>query len=105
MTTSIQGLGAPMMAQVQTMTGPSASMPTRQKMSSLYNQIDAAGAGSISQAQFTAAFQALSPPAAFQQMGAGAVFATLDPSNSGSVSRPDFINGMSSLSVSLRNGN
>lgn len=89
-------------AAVQTMTGPSATAPIRQKMASLFDQIDSAGAGSISAAQFSAAFAAGNPPSGFQTLGASTVFSRLDPQRTGSVSRNEFVNGMTALSVSLR---
>jgi Ca2+-binding EF-hand superfamily protein len=79
-------------------------MPPQQKMTSLYNQIDTSGSGSISQSQFNQAFQKLNPPAAFKSAGATAVWNALDPSGSGQVSQQNFVNGMKNLMVSLRQG-
>lgn len=84
------------------MSGASAGMPPQQKMSSLFDQIDTNGSGTITQAQFNQAFQTFNPPAVFQQQGANAIFSQLDPSGTGSVSKPDFVSGMSKLMVSLR---
>ena len=84
------------------MSGASAGMPPQQKMTSLYNQIDSSGSGSISQQQFSQAFATLNPPPVFQQQGASAIFAALDPNGTGSVSKQDFVSGMSSLMASLR---
>jgi hypothetical protein len=84
------------------MSGASAGMPPQQKMTSLYNNIDTGGAGSISQQQFNQAFQTLNPPPVFQKQGADAIFAVLDPNGTGSVSRQDFVSGMSGLMASLR---
>jgi EF-hand domain pair len=86
----------------QAMSGASAGMPPQQKMTSLYNQIDSSGSGSITQQQFNQAFQTLNPPPVFQQQGASAIFAALDPNGTGSVSKQDFVSGMSSLMASLR---
>jgi hypothetical protein len=86
---------------VQTMTGASARMPTRQKMTRLFDQIDTAGSGSITRAQFTKAFQTMNPPAAFQALGPSTVFSALDTNGSGSVSKADFVNAMSTLSQNL----
>ena len=55
--------------------------------------------------KFDQAFQSLNPPAAFKQQGADAIFAALDPSGTGSVSKQDFITGMSNLMASLRADN
>jgi Ca2+-binding EF-hand superfamily protein len=87
---------------LQAMSGASTGMPPQQKMTSLYNQIDTNGAGSITQQQFTQAFQTLNPPPVFQQQGAGAIFAALDPNSTGTVSKQDFISGMTGLMASLR---
>ena len=83
-------------------SGASYSAPPQQKMSNLFDSIDTTGSGSITQAQFTQAFQTQNPPQVFQQKGADAVYAALDPSGSGSVSKQDFVSTMSSLMVSLR---
>jgi hypothetical protein len=86
-------------------SGASSSGPPQQKMSNLFDSIDSAGSGSITQAQFDQAFQTKNPPAVFQQQGADAIFAALDPSGTGSVSRQDFVSGMSKLMASLRADN
>ncbi len=88
-------------AAVQTMTGPSANAPARQKMSGLFDKIDSAGTGSINREQLARAFQTMNPPAGFQALGAGAVFGQLDPQRTGSVSKATFVNTMSTLSWSL----
>jgi Ca2+-binding EF-hand superfamily protein len=87
---------------IQAMTGASARMPPAQKMASLYSQIDTSGSGSISKAQFTQAFQTMKPTAGFRSMGASAVFQALDPGASGSVSRQNFVQGMTQLMTQLR---
>lgn len=103
MSIAISGMGGSGGA-IQAMSGASAGMPPQQKMTSLYNKIDSSGSGSITQDQFNNAFQAMNPPAVFQQQGASAVFAALDPGGSGSVSKSDFVSGMSQLMASLRSG-
>ena len=90
---------------IHAMSGASAGMPPQQKMTNLFNQIDSSGSGGITQTQFDQAFQSLNPPAAFKQQGADAIFAALDPSGTGSVSKQDFITGMSNLMASLRADN
>lgn len=94
--------GIPVAAGLQAMSGASAGMPPQQKMTSLYNNIDSGGSGSITQQQFNQAFQTFNPPPVFQRRGADAIFAALDPNGTGSVSKQDFVSGMSSLMVSLR---
>lgn len=84
------------------MSGASAGMPPQQKMSSLFDKIDTSGSGAINQAQFGQAFQSFNPPAVFQNQGADAIFSALDPNGTGSVSKQDFVSGMSSLMASLR---
>jgi hypothetical protein len=83
-------------------SGASYGAPPQQKMSNLFDAIDATGSGSITQAQFEQAFQTQNPPGVFQQQGADAIFAVLDPSGTGSVSKQDFVSTMSKLMVSLR---
>ena len=74
-------------------------------MSSLFDSIDTSGSGSITQAQFDQAFQSKNPPAVFQKQGADALFAALDPNGTGSVSKQDFVSGMSKLMATLRADN
>jgi|SRR5579871_516983 len=83
-------------------SGASYAAPPQQKMSNLFDSIDTSGSGTITQSQFTQAFQTKNPPAVFQQQGADAIFSTLDPSGTGSVSKQDFVATMSKLMVSLR---
>jgi len=90
------------MAATDTVSGASRGAPPQQKMSMLFDSIDTSGAGTISKAQFQQAFQTSNPPAVFRQQGANAVFSALDPGRTGSVSRQDFVSGMSGLMASLR---
>ncbi len=99
MSIGIPGLGDS--GAVHAMSGASAGMPPQQKMSSLFDNI-AGDSSSITQQQFDQAFQTMSPPAVFQQQGSSAIFSALDPNNTGSVSKQDFVSGMSQLMVSLR---
>lgn len=94
--------GAANAAVVDAMSGASTGMPPQQRMSSLFNQIDSSGSGSITQQQFDQAFQTMDPPAVFQQQGSNAIFSALDPNGTGSVSKQDFVIGMSQLMASLR---
>ena len=71
-------------------------------MSGLFDQIDAAGSGSINQGQFTQAFQTLNPPPSFQAAGAEPVWGKLDSGGQGSVTKQEFVNGMTSLMKELR---
>jgi hypothetical protein len=86
-------------------SGASSSGPPQQKMTDLFNSIDTSGSGSITQAQFDQAFQSKNPPSVFQKQGADAIFASLDPNGTGSVSKQDFVAGMSKLMASLRADN
>ena len=85
-------------------SGASYGAPPQQKMSNLFDSIDIGGSGSITQAQFEQAFQTRNTPAVFQKQGADAIFASLDPTGSGSVSKQDFVSTMSKLMASLRAG-
>jgi Ca2+-binding EF-hand superfamily protein len=84
------------------MSGASMGAPPQQKMTSLFNQIDTAGAGSITMSQFQTAFNSLNPPAVFKNAGFDSIYNHLDPAGSGSVSKADFVNGMKGLMASLR---
>lgn len=83
-------------------SGASAPMSPTQKMSSLFDQIDTTGSGTISQSQFDQAFKSMNPPASFQAAGADAVWSKLDPTGSGTVSKQDFVNGMTEMMKQLR---
>ena len=83
-------------------SGASGNMPPNQKMASLFNSIDTSGADSINQAQFNQAFQTLSPPAVFKAQGSNAIWSSLDPNGTESVSKQDFVNTMKDLMVQLR---
>jgi Ca2+-binding EF-hand superfamily protein len=69
----------------------------QQKIANLFQQIDTAGTGRITKAQFEQAFEKINPPAAVKAMGVQAAFSKLDPSGTGSVSKQDFIKGMEAL--------
>ena len=94
--------GATASSGLHAVSGASYSGPPQQKMSDLFDSIDSTGSGSITQGQFDQAFQTKNPPAVFQNQGSNAVFSALDPNNTGSVPRQDFVSGMSQLMVSLR---
>jgi hypothetical protein len=83
-------------------SGASTGAPPQQKMSNLFDSIDTSGSGSINQSQFEQAFQTKNPPAVFGNQGAQAIFASLDPNATGSVSKQDFVSKMSGLMASLR---
>lgn len=100
MSIAVSGIANPTV--LDAVSGASAGMPPQQKMSSLFDKIDTSGAGSITQGQFAQAFQTFNPPAVFQAQGASAIFAALDPDETGSVTKQDFVSGMSSLMASLR---
>lgn len=97
----ISGIGGGYSAG-QVMSGASMPSPPSQKMANLFDQIDSSGSGSITEAQFSAAFSANNPPASVRAQGAAAIYQQLDPTNSGSVSRSDFVNGMTKILAGLR---
>jgi hypothetical protein len=80
----------------------STPMAPTQKMSTLFEQIDPTGSGSISKGQFNQAFQTMSPPASFQKAGVDAVWSKLDPTGSGTVAKQDFVNAMTTMMKQLR---
>lgn len=100
MSMGVSGIGGSYAPQA--MSGASARMPPAQKMATLFAQIDTSGAGSITASQFTQAFQTMKPTAGFSATGANAVFQTLDPSNSGTVSKQNFVQGMTQLMAQFR---
>ena len=104
MSASILGISSAITAMPRPVSGASgAGAPPQSKMTNLFNSISG-GASSISQAQFTKAFQSPSTPAPFKAAGASAVWQALDPTGSGQVSKADFVNTMKNLMVSLRQG-
>ena len=100
MSTAISGLGANWAAQA--MTGASMRSSPAQKMANVFSQIDIGNTGSISNAQFSQAFNALNPPASFKSLGADAVFSKLDVNKSGSVTKQEFISGMTQMMSAVR---
>jgi Ca2+-binding EF-hand superfamily protein len=88
-------------AAPQAMSGASARQPLSQQYNNIFSQLTTPGSGVVTKSQFTQAFSSLNPPASVQSMGANAVFSTLDPGNTGSVSRQSFIQGLKTLSSQL----
>jgi len=103
MSMAISGNSA--VGSVQAISGASSRMSMDQKMSDVFDKIDAGGSGSIGMQQFAQAFQNLNAPASFKSMGADAIFNQLDTKGTGSVSKQDFINGMKNLAAQLRHSN
>jgi hypothetical protein len=81
--------------------GPGNKPPVspQQKMANIFQQIDTAGSGRISKAQFEQAFNKGVLPPAVKAAGVDAAFSKLDPSGSGSVSKQDFIKGMEAMAA------
>ncbi|TAJ77550.1 MAG: EF-hand domain-containing protein [Gallionellaceae bacterium] len=90
----LSGIGA---AMPQAMSGASMRTSPQQKMSDLFQQIDTAGTGRITRAQFEQAFNSAGTPAGFKAIGLEAAFGKLDPNGTGSVSKQDFISGMKAM--------
>lgn len=67
------------------------------KLSNLFQQIDTAGTGRITKAQFEQAFNKLNLPAPVKEMGHEAVLSKLDPSGAGVITKPEFIKRMEPL--------
>jgi hypothetical protein len=83
-------------------SGASMAQSPSQKMSSLFDQIDSSGSGTITKAQFEQAFKTLNTSANFQVQGADAVWAKLDPNKTGSVSKQNFVKSMATQMKALR---
>ncbi|MBF0462245.1 MAG: EF-hand domain-containing protein [Magnetococcales bacterium] len=81
----------------QAISGASRRAPPTQRFSQLFQQMDTSHTGSVTQAQFTSAFQTLNPPSGLKAIGADAVWKQLDPNNTGSVSQASFVSGMKNL--------
>jgi hypothetical protein len=96
----ISGISSP--SGLHAVSGASTGAPPQQKMSNLFDSIDTSGSGSITQSRFEQAFQTKNPPAVFQNQGAQAILASLDPNGTGSVSKQGFVSTMSGLMASLR---
>ena len=96
--------GAAGTAGPMAMSGASARMPPQQKMSQLFDKIDSAKSGSISQAQFGQAFNTMSPPAAIKAQGAAAIWGQLDPGGTGSVAKSDFVATMKGVIAATQTG-
>ena len=99
---SISAISSSMSAHA--MSGASMRMPPAQKMSALFDKIDTSGSGTITKSQFEQAFQTMNPPKGFQQSGADATWAKLDPNGTGSVSKQNFVSGMTSQISQMRQG-
>lgn len=84
---------------------PAASKPVspEQKLANMFQQIDTAGKGSITKAQFQEAFNKLNPPEAVKAMGADAAFSKLDTKGLGVVTKQDFVKGMESILAQAKN--
>jgi Ca2+-binding EF-hand superfamily protein len=100
MSASIMGIGGS--HGPHAMTGASAIAPPSHKMASVFSQFTTPGSGVITKDQLTQAFNTMNPTAGFRDMGVDALFSALDPSGSGSVSRQDFIKGMTNLMAQFR---
>lgn len=100
MSISMGGMGG--ISMPQAMTGASMRMPPAQKMSALFDRIDSGGQGAINKQQLAQAFQQMNPPRPFQQAGLEHVWGQLDQKNSGTVSKQEFVSGMTTLMAQLR---
>jgi Ca2+-binding EF-hand superfamily protein len=102
MVSSVYGAGGA--GGYSAMSGASSRMPPQQKMTNLFDKIDTDKSGSITKSELSNAFKTQKPPEVFQKAGVDNVWSALDPNNTGSVSKSDFVSGMKSLMVSLRQG-
>jgi hypothetical protein len=100
MSMSVSGLST--IYGVQAVTGASPRMTPDHKMAKVFAKIDTGGSGSIAKGQFMQAFQTMKPTAGFVAMGAAAVYRTLDPNNTGTVSKQAFVQGMTQLMAQFR---
>jgi hypothetical protein len=68
------------------------------------NPTDPQASSSITQAQFEASFNSLSLPPQLKALGADTVFGLLDPTGTGSVSKSDFVSGLTKVLDDVRAG-
>ena len=104
MDTSIQSIGT----YGASNTSNSTAMSPTQRFTNMFNQIDASGSGSITEDQFDTALQAMNPQGASATTGssssstADALWKQLDPNGTGSVSKQDFVSGMTTAMKQMR---
>lgn len=84
-------------------SGASMRMPPQQQFSNLFSMVDSSGTGSITKSQLSGFMDSAKTPAVFRNAGVDAVWSQLDPSNSGSVSKDQFVSTMTNLLPLLRN--
>jgi hypothetical protein len=81
----------------QVASGGTSLASRQQKLNNMFQQIDTPGTGRITKTQFEQSFNKLSIPASVKELGSEAVFNKLDPSNTGAVTKQDFVHGMDLL--------
>lgn len=101
MSMAISGNNA-MMQAPQAWSGASMKMSPTQKMTNLFDKIDAMGSGSITKDQLTQSLQSNKAPSSFQTIGIDKLWAQLDPSGTGQVSKQDFTSKMVDIQTQLR---
>jgi len=78
----------------QVSSAGSSTVSTQQRLGNLFQQIDTAGSGQITKAQFDQAFNNLSLPVSIKEMGKEAVYTKIDPNETGVVTKQEFIRGL-----------
>jgi hypothetical protein len=68
------------------------------------NSSNTANANQITLAQFQQAFNSLNLPQQIAQLGPTAIFSALDPNGTGSVSKSEFVSGLTQLRDDLNSG-
>lgn len=81
----------------QVASSSNAQISPQQRLNNLYQQIDTAGKGHITKAQFEQAFNKLSLPASVRDLGQEAILSKLDPNGSGIITKPEFMQRMEPL--------
>jgi Ca2+-binding EF-hand superfamily protein len=75
-------------------SGANSTTTSTKKASSLFDQMDVTGIGSVSRNQFARNFKSLNLPSGIKSLGADKVFSALDASGKGAIGKKEFSSGM-----------
>jgi Ca2+-binding EF-hand superfamily protein len=86
---------------VHSISGANFSTTSAKKASSLFDQMDPTGTGSVSRSQFARSFKSLNLPDGIKGLGANTVFSSLDTGGKGAIGKKEFSSGMMKLLSTL----
>ena len=78
----------------QVSSAGNSTVSPQQRLGNLFQQIDTAGTGHITKAQFDQAFNSLSLPVSIKEMGKEAAYKKIDSNETGTVTKQEFIRGL-----------